>query len=220
MNRNKGSKKRGRKMRRRCIGERMRFAAYAILLILAIILLGVAGRYECEDIDAEAAGYEEERVLIQGHPTDLDPEDEAACMHEEERQAPATVLQMKEAWIPNDTPELDALYDQFEELCQGVMDEGGNTETELGIRYMADGILNRVDSELFPDNIHDVIWQKGQFACTADFYKWVPTEKVIRICAEEVLHRTNTKILYWRTDHYHAGTTPIAHEGHHYYSGR
>lgn len=104
MNRNKGSKKRGRTMRRRCISERMRFAAYAILLILAIILLGVAGRYECEDIETEAAGYEEERVLIQGHPTDIETEEEEDGIFYEiaTRNAAPPVMEAKEAWIPDD----------------------------------------------------------------------------------------------------------------------
>lgn len=123
-------------------------------------------------------------------------------------------------WEVSDTPEEDELDDQFEELCQAVMDEGGYTEPDDGLRMMADGILNRMDSDLFPDTIHEVIWQKGQFACTSDFYKWEVTERVIRICAEEMEHRTNTQVLYWRTDHYHAKTTPIAKIGRHYYSGK
>ena len=102
------------------------------------------------------------------------------------------------------------------------MDEGGNTEPDQGIRMMADGVLNRADSPMFPDSIHDVIFQPGQFQPVGDgaFYKYVPTERVIRICAEEMVHRTDSRVLFWKTGNYHKGTTPIAHIGGHYYSGR
>ena len=125
-------------------------------------------------------------------------------------------------WVSNDTPELDAKDDQFELLCQIVMAEGGNTEPDEGIRLMADGVLNRVESPLFPDTIEGVVYQRGQFSPVGSgaLQNWVPTERVIRLCAQEMIQRTNKVVLFWRTGHYHAGTTPVAHVGHHYYSGR
>ena len=164
---------------------------------------------------------EAQEQIVRGHPTDYPIEEEDSGL-KEMVYAERPVEQLQFAWIESDTPELDEESDQFEELCQIVMDEGGNTEPDDGIRMICDGVLNRFDSPLFPDSIHDVIFQKGQFQPVGDgtFYKFVPTERVIRICAEEMQHRTNTQVLYWRTGHYHAGTTPIAHIGHHYYSGR
>lgn len=217
-------KKRGKKMPRRYISPRLRIIAYAILAIMALLFLGLAGKYECEDIETEAAGYEEERVLIQGHPTEIDPEDGEERQFYEivTRNATPPVMEAKEAWIPDDTPELDAECDQFEELVQIVMAEGGNTEPELGIALICDAILNRVDSSFFPDNIHDVIYQKGQFQPVGDgtLYRFTPTEKVIRICAREMESRTSTSVLFFKTKSYHKGTTPIMKVGHHYYSGR
>lgn len=125
-----------------------------------------------------------------------------------------------QTYVVSDTPEEDALDDQFEELCYVVMCEGGYTEPDEGIHMMAAGVLNRVDSPLFPNTIHEVIYQRGQFESATDLYKYVPTERVIQICAEEMEHRSNTQVLYWRTGHYHAKTRPIAHIGHHYYSGQ
>ena len=125
-----------------------------------------------------------------------------------------------QTYVVSDTPEEDALDDQFEELCYVVMREGGYTEPDEGIHMMAAGVLNRVDSPLFPNTIHEVIYQRGQFESATDLYKYVPTERVIQICAEEMEHRSNTQVLYWRTGHYHAKTRPIAHIGHHYYSGQ
>ena len=124
----------------------------------------------------------------------------------------------------SDTPKEDAKDDEFELLCRVVMAEGGYTEPDKGIRYMADGILNRVESELFPNTITEVVCQKNptQFACvpTGRIWKYTPTDRVIRICAEEMQERMDTKVLYWKTNGYHPGTSPIEHVGAHYYSGR
>ena len=102
------------------------------------------------------------------------------------------------------------------------MAEGGNTEPDEGIRLMADGVLNRVESPLFPDTIEGVVYQRGQFSPVGSgaLWNWVPTERVIRLCAQEMIQRTNKVVMFWRTGHYHTGTTPVAHVGHHYYSGR
>ena len=131
----------------------------------------------------------------------------------------------------SDTPKEDAKDDEFELLCRVVMAEGGYTEPDKGIRYMADGILNRVDSSTFPDSISAVCterhWSKTlnkwcyQFSCVPNgaIWKYTPTDRVIRICAEEMQKRMNDKVLYWKTNGYHPGTSPIEHVGAHYYSG-
>lgn len=161
-------------------------------------------------------------IGIQFIPSQGAPEEETIRATPVEYHTPAPVQEAQEAWIAYDTPEEDIRDDQFELLCQIVMAEGGNTEPDTGIRLMADGVLNRVESPLFPDSIEEVVYQKGQFepVSTGILYKHDPTERVIQICAQEMLCRYNKQILFWKTGGYHAGTSPIAKVGHHYYSGR
>ena len=46
--------------------------------------------------------------------------------------------------------------------------------------YVGSVVLNRVQSELYSDNIHDVIFQSGQYACTTDGnYAKTPDERTI-----------------------------------------
>ena len=54
---------------------------------------------------------------------------------------------------------------ELEELAQLVEAEAGNQSFE-GKCLVVDVVLNRVESDEFPDNIHDVIFQKGQFSVT------------------------------------------------------
>jgi hypothetical protein len=171
----------------------------------------------------------EEEPLVRGTPTDEEPvyvePHETDAVGASRKKTDTDTLLMKlsaKGIVSSDTPEEDEADDQFELLCQIVMCEGGYTEPDDGLRAMADGVLNRMDSPLFPNTIAEVVYQKGQFEPVGSGRLWsyVPTERVIQICAEEIQHRTYPTILYWRTGHYHAGTTPIAHIGHHYYSGK
>lgn len=171
----------------------------------------------------------EEEPLVRGTPTDEEPvyvePHETDAVGASQKKTDTDTLLMKlsaKGVVSSDTPEEDEADDQFELLCQIVMCEGGYTEPDDGLRAMADGVLNRMDSPLFPNTIAEVVYQKGQFEPVGSGRLWsyVPTERVIQICAEEIQHRTYPEIFYWRTGHYHAGTTPIAHIGHHYYSGK
>lgn len=93
-----------------------------------------------------------------------------------------------------------AFYDDLELLAYCVMAEAGN-QSEEGKRLVIDVILNRVNSNLFPDTIEDVIFQKDpvQFAVTVNgaLYKNEPTEDIMRLILEEVKKPMNTEILYF-----------------------
>ena len=94
-------------------------------------------------------------------------------------------------------------------------------ETELGKRYVVDTVLNRVESDEFPNTITDVIFQENAFSGTGD--RWdrctynKTTEKLVK---EELEARTNINVLYFRTLHYPKYDTPLFKEGNHYFSGK
>ena len=96
-----------------------------------------------------------------------------------------------------------------------VHHEAGN-QSELGKRLVADTILNRVDSEKFPNTVEEVISQPGQYCDTVIY----PPKDVYRLVAEEMYHRTNSDVLYFKTGGYHKFGVPILKEGKHYFSGR
>ncbi len=219
-----------KKNRQREIVEHLLLIVLGVIFFIAFACFMATESAEATPEDVWAA-EQEAAPIVRGKPTDLEMIDATVSEHEtdpvgvsKKNGVPDELIAKLSAagCVSNDTPELDAKDDQFELLCQIVMDEGGYTEPDDGIRAMADGVLNRMESPLFPDTIKGVINQPGQFqpVGAGTFYKYVPTERVIRICAEEITHRTYPEILYWRTGHYHAGTTPVAHIGNHYYSGR
>lgn len=114
----------------------------------------------------------------------------------------------------------EIFYGELEELAILIQAESGNQD-ELGKRYVADVVLNRVDSEDFPDSINNVLRQDKQFACIVDGNyakaEWTVTEDCFQIALEEYENRTNSEILYFRTDRYGTGVPAFKH-GDHYFS--
>ena len=89
-------------------------------------------------------------------------------------------------------------------------------ESELGQRLVIDTIMNRVESDQFPNTVKEVLEQPGQY-CSP---KKLPPDDIYKIIAQEMYERTNSDVLYYRTKQYHSYGTPILVEGSHYFSGR
>lgn len=87
------------------------------------------------------------------------------------------------------------------QLCQA---EAGN-QGLTGMRYVADVVLNRVDSEKFPDTVEEVIYQTGpvQFTTTVngalDQAGWNISEEAFLAAKMEWEDRLDDDILYFST---------------------
>ena len=95
-----------------------------------------------------------------------------------------------------------------------VQHEAGN-QSDLGKRLVCDTILNRVESENFPNTVYEVINQPGQYCNPKKF----PPDGMYKLVAEEIYNRTNHEVLWYRTKRYHKYGTPLVVEGNHYFSG-
>ncbi len=95
-------------------------------------------------------------------------------------------------------------------------------ESEYGKRLVIDCIFNRIDSVYFPNTIKDVIYAPGQWECVSNgrINCVENNEYIANLVMEEYNKRTNTKVIYFRTNHYFDFGTPILQEGHHFFSGR
>ena len=115
--------------------------------------------------------------------------------------------------------EEELLYDELEYLAACVEAEAGN-QGLLGKRYVTDVILNRVDSDKFPDTITEVINEPQQFSVVSDgrIDKVVPTEETYQAIQLELENRLDDTILFFRTERYHTGYTPCFKHEDHYFS--
>lgn len=109
--------------------------------------------------------------------------------------------------------------EELDLLAACVEAEAGN-QSSLGKRLVVDVILNRVEHPAFPNNIHDVIYQPGQFAVVANgaIDRVIPSEDTWRaIFAEMSGILIDDNIIYFQTGSYGYGE-PWEHVGAHYFS--
>ena len=138
-----------------------------------------------------------------------------------EPEKPAFYVQIREHKAENDIEmEVETIFDeQIELLARCVESEAGN-QSQLGKRLVADVILNRVESEDFPDGIEGVINQKGQFSVVSNgsIDKAVPSAETWEAVAMEMNRRIDENILYFKAGSYPAYGEPVCQVDKHFFS--
>jgi len=97
-------------------------------------------------------------------------------------------------------------------MAKVVHAEAGNQDN-VGKRLIADVIMNRIDSPLFPDTVEEVVEQKNQFA----IYEWYTIDDLNAV-TDEIVDRTDKEILFFKTGSYHNIGEPAYKYGDHYFS--
>lgn len=95
-------------------------------------------------------------------------------------------------------------------------------ESEEGQRLVIDTILNRTDSDVsyWPDTVSEVIYQPSQFTSmwNGRVDNCQVTDDILELVKEELLSRTNSDVVFFRTSHYSSYGTPMFQVGNHYFS--
>lgn len=93
-------------------------------------------------------------------------------------------------------------------------------ESDYGKRLVISTILNRVDSEHFPDSVTGVIYQEGQFSCITDgrLERCYVREDIRQLVREEIKSRTNNEVIFFMANDYSKYGSPLFDEGGHYFS--
>lgn len=109
--------------------------------------------------------------------------------------------------------------EEIELVAQVTMAESEG-EPEEAQRLVIDTILNRVDSDRFPDTVEKVIYGKNQFSVmwNGRFERCSVKEKFVDMVEEELLERTNSDVLYFRASYYHDFGRPVVAYGNSYFS--
>lgn len=113
----------------------------------------------------------------------------------------------------------ETVTDEEKELMAKLITNEGLSEGYQGMRYICAVLLNRRNSSTFPNTILGVISQKNQFSVWPNLInKYKPTEEVYRAIEDELMERSDEKIVYFRTGHYHSYGTPAFKYKRHYFS--
>lgn len=97
-------------------------------------------------------------------------------------------------------------------MAKVVRAEAGNQD-DVGKRLVVDCILNRLDSNHFPNTVEGVVTQENQFTS----YQWY-TQDDWDAVVDEVVDRTDNDIVFFRTGHYSTHGEPAYQYGDHYFS--
>lgn len=102
--------------------------------------------------------------------------------------------------ITEEDLEEEIRFGEMELIAQLVQAEAGNQDL-TGKRYVVDVVLNRVDSEEFPNTVEEVIFQENQFSVIKngafDEAAWNMTEEVYEAVLLGYEERLNYDILYF-----------------------
>lgn len=115
----------------------------------------------------------------------------------------------------------EGYWDELSLLAEIVEAEAGGEDLE-GKRLVVDVILNRVDSDLFPDSITEVIYQGYQLSSVLDGgldrAGWRMQDDDYTAVLLELEERTDSSILYFTAGAYGEYGTPAYQHGNHYFS--
>lgn len=123
---------------------------------------------------------------------------------------PQYVECITEPLMSNDDIELIALVTMAEA-------EG---ECEEGKRLVIDTILNRVDSECFPNTVYEVVYQPSQFSSmwNGRVNRCYVNDYICQLVEEELRNRHNYDVIFFTADKYGNYGTPMFRIGNHYFS--
>ena len=138
-----------------------------------------------------------------------------AVQDTEQHETPETpVVQIVEV-----EPVIPATNEEINLLALVTMAEAEGECVE-GKRLVIDTILNRVDHPRFPDSIYKVVYQKNQFTSmwNGRVKRCYVREDLRKLVIEELLNRTNSEVVFFRTGRYSSYGKPVCRVGSHYFS--
>ena len=103
---------------------------------------------------------------------------------------------------------------------EGFIPIAAEGECEEGKRLVIDTVLNRVDSEYFPDTVYEVIYQPNQFSSmwNGRVDRCEVREDICELVYEELESRTNYDVVFFTAGEYSAYGVPMFQVGNHYFS--
>lgn len=141
------------------------------------------------------------------------------CIEKEEKSNLGVKFEQIEGVNKKDDIQEEIYWDSLEMLAICVEAEAGNQDL-YGKRLVADVILNRVDSDRFPDNIVSVITEKYHFTTYWDGAMDMvtcPSEETYEAVRMELNERTDDKILFFTAGDYNPYCTPAFKYKDHYF---
>lgn len=121
--------------------------------------------------------------------------------------------------IIEESNEEELLSQEEIELIALVTMAEAEGEPEEGKRLVIDTILNRMDSNRFPDTVTEVIYQPNQFEAiwNGRVDRCYVMDEICQLVREELENRTNHEVLFFTAGGYGKYGTPLFQVENHYF---
>ena len=155
-------------------------------------------------------------------PQTTQPQEICICVHPATETSPP-VTEPTETVTETTVVEEDLYFgltkDEVDLLARITMAEAEG-ETDEGKRLVIDTVLNRVDSEHFPDTVYDVIYQPGHFSPVTNgrLDRCDVQDEYVQLVLEELENRTNSDVAFFQMYEYSPYGEPMFQLGCHYFS--
>lgn len=110
-------------------------------------------------------------------------------------------------------PEMELSDEDKILMAKLIYAEAGNQDY-IGKRLVADVVLNRLNSEKFPNTVAGVIYSPGQFTHPAAYY----TDDCLAAVEAECMERLDYDILWFKINGFHRIGDPAYQHGAHYFN--
>lgn len=200
----------------------MRTCLKLSLIVAAMVVGFVSGVHYGKDVgetlddipsfsESEVVSVIEEELVLEPEPI---PEIESEITSE-----PEPILESEFIYISESVEEPGVSQEDIDLIALVTMAEAEG-ECEEGKRLVIDTILNRVDSEHFPDTIYDVIYQPHQFTSMTNgrVDRCYVRDDIVELVKEELEDRYDSDVVFFRTTRYSDYGVPKFQVGAHYFS--
>lgn len=190
-----------------------------IIVVLSAIYLGFALIDKAERNEVAIQSISEEEVFLNKNTASV-------SIYPFYREIAPSIDEFKELYanrwrVPmalSKSVETEFTEEEIEYMERCVEAEAGD-QGIIGKCLVVDVILNRVESDQFPNNIIDVINQEGQFAVVScgSINTVSVTDETRVVVAVELYKRIDHEILYFKTNNYHVyGKQSFSYKDHYF----
>lgn len=199
----------------------LRILSISILTtFLVMTIMVISGGFIATDLVAKAEIYIPEETPIPIPKIEyFDIED---CKEESEPVMEEELVIIEETpievYVPTE-PEITMSEEDISLIALLTMAEAEN-QPEEGKRVVIDTVLNRMDSEHFPDTVHGVIYQPSHFSSmwNGRVNRVSATEECKQLVREELISRRDSEVVFFTAGHYSKYGKPKYKIGDHYFS--
>lgn len=171
-----------------------------LLLTFAIVIIGCIGIYAMPSYQFPEAGEYESQLKEESEHMSIAESAKVALAQECVTVTYPEQTKSDVQLIPAYTLDKSITLEEFELMCRIVMNESGGEPFQTQVA-VAETIVNRVNSDKFPNTVMEVLYQPYQYSHADNGEITDSVREAVTSALEQ--HIYDTDMMYFREDYYH-----------------